>query len=194
MARAGLSAEAVTRVALGIVDAEGPEALTLAKVAAAAGVATPSLYKHVEGLARLRKLVAIEAIRELSGRLSEAVRGRGGGKALRALMLVYRDYAVERPNRYQIIPQRLREDPELVAAADEVLHAIIAALREYELEGPRLIHAARSVRAAAHGFATLQSSGGFQLGEDVDESYNVLIDMIIDGVARLSKAPNRQAR
>jgi AcrR family transcriptional regulator len=194
VARAGLSAQAVTRAALEIVDAEGPEALTLAKVAATTGVATPSLYKHVEGLARLRKLVAIEAIRELSGRLSEAVRGRSGGKALRALMLAYRDYAVERPHRYQIIPQRLREDAELVAAADEVLHAIVAALREYELEGSRLIHAARSVRAAAHGFATLQSSGGFQLGEDVDESYGVLIDMIIDGVARLTEAPNRQAR
>lgn len=194
MARAGLSTDAVTKAALGIVDEEGPEALTLVRVAAVTGVATPSLYKHVDGLPRLRKLVAIEAIRELSGKLSEAVRGRSGGKALRALMLAYRDYAVERPNRYQIIPQRLRQDSELVAAADEVLHAIVAALREYELDGPRLIHAARSVRAAAHGFAMLQATGGFQLAEDVDESYEILIDMIIEGVARFSTAPHRQTR
>lgn len=194
MARAGLSTDAVTKAALGIVDEEGPEALTLARVAAVTGVATPSLYKHVDGLPLLRKLVAIEAIRELSGRLSEAVRGRSGGKALRALMLAYRDYALERPNRYQIIPQKLRQDSELVAAADEVLHAIIAALREYELDGPRLVHAARSVRAAAHGFTTLQATGGFQLAEDVDESYGILIDMIIDGVARFAAAPHRQTR
>lgn len=194
MARAGLSADAVTRAALSIVDEQGPQALTLARVAAVTGVATPSLYKHVDGLPRLRKLVAIAAIRELSARLSEAVRGRSGGKALRALMIAYRDYAVERPHRYQIIPQKLREDAELVAAADEVLHAIIAALREYELDGPQLIHAARSVRVAAHGFATLQAGGGFQLAEDVDESYEILIEMIIAGVARLSTAPDRQTR
>jgi AcrR family transcriptional regulator len=194
MARAGLNVGAVTRAALGIVDDEGPEALTLARVAAVTGVATPSLYKHVDGLPRLRKLVAIEAIRELSERLSQAVRGRGGEKALRALMLAYRDYAIERPHRYQIIPQRVRDDAELVEAADEVLHAIVAALREYELDGPRLIHAARSVRAAAHGFATLQSSGGFQPAQDVDESYGLLIDMIIDGVARLSAGHDRQTR
>lgn len=188
MARAGLSPAAVTAAALGIVDEDGPEALTLAKVAAATGVATPSLYKHVDGLPALRKLVAIEAIRELSARLGEAVRGRSGDKALRALMLAYRDYAVARPNRYQIIPQKLREDADLTAAADEVLHAIVAALREYELEGARLIHAARSVRVAAHGFATLQSSGGFQLADDVDESYRVLVEMVVDGVARLARA------
>jgi len=75
-----------------------------------------------------------------------------------------------------------------------VLQAIIDALREYELDGSRLIHAARSVRVAAHGFATLQSSGGFQLAEDVDESYEILIDMIIDGVARLSEAPGHRIR
>jgi AcrR family transcriptional regulator len=194
MARAGLSTEAVTRAALGIVDEEGPEALTLARVAAVTGVATPSLYKHVDGLPRLRKLVAIEAIRELSGRLSEAVRGRSGGKAVRALMLAYRDYAVERPHRYQMIPQKLRQDPELVAVADEVLHAIVASLREFELDGPRLIHAARSMRVAAHGFATLQASGGFQLAENVDESYEIIIDMIINGVARLSGDRDRRAR
>jgi hypothetical protein len=75
-----------------------------------------------------------------------------------------------------------------------VLHAIIAALREYEPEGPRLIHAARSVRAAAHGFATLQAGGGFQVAEDVEESYGILIDMIIDGVARFSTTLHRQTR
>lgn len=88
----------------------------------------------------------------------------------------------------------MRDDADLVAVADEVLRAIIAALRDYDLDGARLIHAARSVRVAAHGFATLQSSGGFQLAEDVDESYEILIDMIIDGVERLSKAPDHQVR
>jgi hypothetical protein len=70
----------------------------------------------------------------------------------------------------------------------------VAALREFELDGPRLIHAARSVRVAAHGFATLQASGGFQLAEDVDESYDILSDMIIDGVAKLSEDHGRPAR
>ena len=49
--RAGLSADRVTALALEIVDRDGPDALTLARVAESAGVATPSLYKHIGGLA-----------------------------------------------------------------------------------------------------------------------------------------------
>ncbi|MGO2740360.1 MAG: TetR/AcrR family transcriptional regulator, partial [Cellulosimicrobium funkei] len=60
MARAGLSHDAVVRIALDLVDAGGPTGfadLTLAKVAAQAGGATPSLYKHVGSLAALRREV-----------------------------------------------------------------------------------------------------------------------------------------
>ena len=42
--RAGLSPGRVTALALEIVDRDGPDGLTLARVAESAGVATPSLY------------------------------------------------------------------------------------------------------------------------------------------------------
>src|SRR6185437_527132 len=48
IARAGLSTAAVVAAAAEIADAEGLDRLTLARVAAAAGVRTPSLYNHVE--------------------------------------------------------------------------------------------------------------------------------------------------
>lgn len=102
-------------------------------------------------------------------------------------MRAYRAFAVERPHRYQLIPQRARDDADLAAAADRVLSPILAALRGYCLPRERLIHAARCVRVAAHGFATLQAVGGFQLAEDVDESFEVLIKMVVDGVERLTK-------
>jgi len=56
MPRAGLSSDAVVAIPLDVVDGEGPAALTLAAVAVRAGVATPSLYKHVASLAGLGSL------------------------------------------------------------------------------------------------------------------------------------------
>jgi AcrR family transcriptional regulator len=61
--RAGLTTEAVVTLALEVVDESGPEALTLAKVAERAGVAAPSLYKHVKGLADLRRLIDLRVVR-----------------------------------------------------------------------------------------------------------------------------------
>ena len=65
--RAGLSADRVTALALEIVDRDGPDALTLARVAESAGVATPSLYKHIGGLADLRDRVSVRVVAELTG-------------------------------------------------------------------------------------------------------------------------------
>lgn len=90
MARAALSAGAVVDIALAIVDEEGPAALTLAAVAGRAGVAAPSLYKHVRSLATLRELLSERILDEISDQLSGAVLGRSGDEAVRALLDAWR--------------------------------------------------------------------------------------------------------
>jgi AcrR family transcriptional regulator len=175
----------VTRAAVELIDVGGLQELTLAKVAAHTGVAAPSLYKHVGGLAELRAQVAVRVVGELTDRLAEAVMGRGGDEALRAAMRAYRQYVVEHPNRYAAIPQAPSPDPELAAAAGRLLDVLFAVLRGYGLEGAAAVHAARCLRATAHGFASLQAAGGFQRPEDLDVSYEHLIGMLTAGIAQL---------
>jgi AcrR family transcriptional regulator len=178
MPRAGLSPGAVVDAAISLVDASGPDKLTLAAVAAATGVATPSLYKHISSVDELFRLVAIRSMNELADRLAAAVLGLSGGQALRALMVAYRDYAVAYPHRYAAIPQHPVSDAELDAAGQRVLTVILAVLGGAGLTGADAIHAARCVRAAMHGFAALQAAGAFQLAEGLDESYDLLIHLI----------------
>jgi Tetracyclin repressor-like, C-terminal domain len=42
-----------------------------------------------------------------------------------------------------------------------------------------------AVRSAAHGFAVLEAAGGFGFPEDLDASYERLIDMITAGLRSL---------
>jgi AcrR family transcriptional regulator len=186
MPRAGLSAAAVTDVAIGIIDAEGLDALTLTAVAKQAGVAVPSLYKHVRSLADLRDHVAARLVDELREQLTAAVMGRSLDEAIRALMRAYRDYALSYPNRYAVLPQAPPGNPELAAAAGRLLEVIVALLRGYGLEGEHIIHAARCLRAMAHGFASLQVAGGFGLPEDLGTSYEYAIGMVIDGIGTMA--------
>lgn len=192
MPRAGLSTEAVVDAAVTVLDEGGPEALTLAAVATHTGVATPSLYKHVESLGELRRRVAVRSMNELADRLTAAVLGRSGDDALRAAMTAYRGYALEHPNRYAALPQHPVSDPDLAAAGGRVLQVILAVLDGYGLSGSEAIHVARSVRAAAHGFAALQTAGGFQLAEDPDASYGRLIDLLVAGLR--DTTPGRDTR
>ncbi|KAB2342056.1 TetR/AcrR family transcriptional regulator [Actinomadura rudentiformis] len=182
MPRVGLSPDGVVDAAIAIVDAEGPAALTLSAVAAQAGVQTPSLYKHVRNLAELRQLVTLRVIEELTGRLGEAALGRSGDDAVRAIMRAYRSYVVDHPGRYAAMDQA--PDPRLEAAAGRLLGIILAALRAYELDDDALIHAARALRSTSHGFAILEASGGFGLPQDLETSYELLIQMVIGGLHR----------
>jgi len=182
MPRAGLSPDAVVDAAVRLLDSEGPEGVTLAAVAAATGVATPSLYKHIDSLDALRRLIAIRSMNDLADRLIAAVLGRSQDDALRALMIAYRAYALEHPNRYAALPQHPVTDPDLSAVGTRIIEVILAVLRGYGLEGHDAIHAARCVRAAAHGFASLQAAAAFQLAEDLDTSYERLIGMLTAGL------------
>jgi len=58
-----------------------------------------------------------------------------------------------------------------------------ATLRGYGLEDDDAVHAARIVRAALHGFATLEAGGGFGIPLDIDESFARLVAVLDDGLA-----------
>lgn len=178
MPRVGLSPAAVVETALALVDEGGIDSVTLAAVANRAGVATPSLYRHVASLSELRRLLALRVLDEVTEFAAAAVMGRAGDDAVTALMLAYRQYVRDHPNRYAIMPLQPLTDPMLAPAGERLLNVILAVLRWYGLTGSESVHAARRLRAAAHGFASLEAAGGFGLPEDLDESYARLIAMV----------------
>jgi AcrR family transcriptional regulator len=177
--RAGLTPDRVVELGLAILDREGPDGLTLARVAEAAGVATPSLYKHVAGLPDLRGRIAIRALVELTGRVRAAAVGVSGDSAVRAFAAAYRDYLRDYPARAGLLVTPV---PDLAPDQNPVI-VMLAILRGgYGLEGSPAIHATRGFRAAVHGFAMLEAAGGFGLPESLDESFDRLIDMITAGL------------
>ncbi|MBE1878165.1 TetR/AcrR family transcriptional regulator [Myceligenerans pegani] len=194
MPRAGLSHNAVVRLACEVVDAGGPRGftdLTLAKVAAEAGVAPPSLYKHVGSLAALRREVAVIAVRELTAAGTAATVGRAGADALRALAHAWRRYAVEHPGRYAAT--QIGADPDdpadarLNEAGAESVQVVAAVLQGFGLPEERLIDAIRAARSSVHGFVTLELGGGFRMRHDVDQSFDTLVTMLVAGIEALAR-------
>jgi AcrR family transcriptional regulator len=180
--RAGLSPAALVELALAVVDSDGPAGLTLTAVAGRAGVATPALYKHVRNLAELHQLVTVRVLAELTDRLTDAALGRSGDEAVRALARAFRSYVTDHPGRYAVIVAAPRAESAAGAAADRMLDVFLAVLRGYDLHGADAIHAARALRSACHGFAVLQTAGGFGLPQSLDVSFELMITMLIHGL------------
>ncbi|MGW4200392.1 TetR/AcrR family transcriptional regulator [Streptomyces sp. NPDC004726] len=180
MARAALSPEAVVDIALRIVDEGAPAALTLSAVARRAGVATPSLYKHVRHLADLRALMSARIMNEIADRVGEAVLGRSSDEAVRALMVAWRQYVQQYPHRYSALVQS--PEPATAEAGARLIDIVFATLRSYGMEDSAAVHATRCLRVAVHGFAVLEAEGAFGLPEKLDESYDLLTHMVITGL------------
>ncbi|KHL09998.1 AcrR family transcriptional regulator [Mumia flava] len=195
MPRVGLNRPRVVAVALDVVDAGGPRGfddLTLASVASAAGVSTPSLYKHVASLADLRRDLATHAVAELTRLTSRATVGRSGPEAIRALAAAMRDYGRSHPGRYAALQVAADpDDPDDAALGDagrDAVAVIAAVLRGAGVCEDRLIDAVRILRAAVHGFVLLEIGGGFRLPEDLDVTFDAMLDVVVAGLAVLDAA------
>ncbi len=176
MPRAGLTRAKVVTEAAAVVDETGWDRLSLAAVAERLGVRLPSLYKHIDSLDGLRADLAILGTGELGQALTAAAIGRSGPDALQAIATAYRGYAHRHPGRYAATVRAPRpENSAHTAATDAVLQTVLAVLAGYQLDGDDAIDAARALRAALHGFASLEASAGFGLPRDVDRSFGRLV-------------------
>src|SRR5437868_7823218 len=113
------------------------------------GVRTPSLYKHVGGLADLQHRVATLAMTELGEVIRDAVQGQSGFDALAALLTAVRDYVAAHPGRYTatVGAEFSGPDDPLLAASTRVSDAIAPVLRGCAIGAPQMHRALRTSRS-----------------------------------------------
>ena len=209
MPRAGLSEQAVVDLALAVVDEGGPSGwadLGLSAVAHRAGVAVPSLYKHVDGLPGLRSAVAARCVEELTAAMRAAVAGTtkaerttphdeptweastsdatartlAGAEALRALADATRAYALAHPGRYRAVQGS--EATALGGRAAEPAELVAHVVGQLGLPPDHWVDQVRAIRAAVHGFVELELGGGFGMPEDVEASFRYLVETVVAGL------------
>jgi AcrR family transcriptional regulator len=191
--RAGLTAAAVTDAGASLADENGLPQLSMGAVAHALGVRTPSLYKHVDGLADLTHRIAVLATTELGDAIRDATQGRAGSDALAAAAQAMRSYVTSHPGRYAATlgARTTGPDDPLAIAGDRALGSFAAVLQGYQLDAGQEIHALRALRSTLHGFITLEVAGAFQYATDIPTSYAWMTDLLDQGFrARAAVVPS----
>jgi AcrR family transcriptional regulator len=176
--RVGLDSRQVVSAAAELIDQAGLAALSLSAVAQRVGIKPPSLYAHVSGLEDLRGRLATRGAEQLAGAIAPAAAGRSRGDALLAVGRAYRAWALEHPGLYALLETN---SPRHEPAVARVLELVLAVLRGYGLEGDTAIHAARTVRAAIHGFVQLVATGGFEIAIDLGTSFDWMLTTLDRG-------------
>ncbi len=195
MARAGLDRDAVVAAAAAIADKKGLAALSLKELAKKLKVQPPSLYNHVDNLAALHRELGINGLNLLADRFQSAAVGRSLDEAVIAISHAYRAFVREHPGLYEasMVAAPSPRDSEVWAASEKVLRVVVAVVGGYGLSEEQTIHAVRAIRAALHGFVSLESAGGFGLPHDIDVSFSSLLTILVDGLQALRADPKKRA-
>ncbi|MEV6603087.1 TetR/AcrR family transcriptional regulator [Kutzneria sp. NPDC051319] len=187
MPRAGLTPATVTEAGAALADEVGFAQLSMGLVAERLGVKTPSLYNHITGQTDLVHRIAVLAATELADCIRDAIQGRSGTQALTAGAQAMRTYVKKHPGRYAAgnAARPTGPDDPLIAALGRVLASWAAMLHGYHVDPGQQIHALRMLRSMLHGFATLEAADGFQIDEDVEDSFTWMIGFIDHGLLSL---------
>jgi AcrR family transcriptional regulator len=181
--RRGLTREIVVTAAAALMDAAGnPDAITLADLAAHFQVKVPSLYNHVNGIVDLHDAVALHTYEQFNAALQDAAIGKSADDALMAAALAARRFAHEHPGLYPLLMRPVGEA--FRGPGQRIIDLLMAIMAAYNLGDSDALHAIRGLRSIMHGFVDIERSGGFGLPLDLDESYQRLVTVFIQGMRR----------
>lgn len=162
-------------------DAEGPGALGVKRVAQALGIQPPSLYHHVANNEELVRLVTIEGWRQLGNSLADRPRAATPRAGIEALARTFRRFVTDHPGWYQVMSEtRLaQDDAEFMPVAGRIMQDFAEALAPFGISGSEVVHTVRMLRASLHGFVLLELGGQFGMPFAADESFQWMVERLI---------------
>jgi AcrR family transcriptional regulator len=150
--------------AFAILDDEGPEALTMRRLADDLGMRAPSLYKHVPDKATLEAALIEDVLFDMGDVLHAALARPGRQGTVPAVLQAYRRASMANPNRYRLATSgRLRRD------------LLPECLEEWAGQ-PFFLAAGDPFRSQAmwsfaHGMVILEIDGRYPEGSDLDRTW-----------------------
>lgn len=154
----------IVAVARELLEREGPEGLSMRRIAAQLGIRAPSLYEHITDKRMLENQIISQAFfeqGEVTAAAGAAARARGEDP-IEAIGAAYRGYAIAHPHVYRLMTDHGLEREALVPGSEQFAGE---ALRQ-AVGGDLTL--ARVLWAFAHGMIMLELNDRFAEGSDPD--------------------------
>lgn len=166
-----------------MIEADGLDALSMSKVAAAFDVKAASLYKHVKNKAALLRAVNELTLHRLFTAMHAALDDAPQEPRARllAVALAYRAFAHSAPVTYLLAfstaDPAARPDPDEQEQAALPFQALMAQVSGEADSLPAL----RGLLALIHGFAALEISNQYRRGGDLDAAFRASVEAYLQG-------------
>jgi AcrR family transcriptional regulator len=193
------TADRISQAALTILEAEGPEAVSMRRVADAVGITPMAIYHHFPNREALLNTITNQEFATLLSYIEMRPRRGSLDALLISVMEAYIDYAFDRPRIFDYVfaqPRpgarrypddfRARRSPTLNPIAD----AVRAAMRAGLLRNDDVWEVALELWGLTHGYVALYRAGRFNLPE---KEFRALVRRALRRLIHGLTVPNRKA-
>lgn len=186
-----LTPQDVVAAAIACIDAEGPPALGVSRVARHLGIKPPAIYKHVAGQAGLERAVALALWGQYLDYCRTHLDGIEAGRdRLQQGWRLTREFAQQHPARYVVMTGFVLEpeDHEAAAIIQATQQFIAQALQLHGLSDAKLIDAMRMITATINGFIGLELGANLTLERSSSDSFEVMLEALMIAVEHIRDA------
>lgn len=183
MGRIGKDKDEIIDRAIKIMDKKGLASFQLSDVAQAMEMKTPSLYNHFAGLDDLIRSIQLRTNQLLYDCMFDAAKDLQGKEAFKALCFAYRNFFKKHSGIYETmtIPIDIK-DKEMLQATFKPVELVTKIISTVHMDEDYGVHIMRFIRCSLHGYVSLEAKGNMILKTSADESFEVLVDMLIKSV------------
>ena len=148
-----------------LLEEEGPDALSMRRIADSLGIKASSIYKHLPDKQACENALISEGFEEQALLFESAV--EKAADPVTALAVAYRDFAHRHPHLYRLMTERALDREKLVPGAESrAARPIVEAFAGD-------IDLARAAWSFAHGMTILELNDRFPPGADLDAAWAV---------------------
>ena len=193
MAKKGLDKNSVIERAATLANEKGLENVTIKELADSLEIRSPSLYNHISGLEELRKEIMLYGWKQAEKRILQAAAGTEGYDAIRAMCREFYVYASENKGIFSaMLWYNKYADEASSEATSGLLSRLYGIMEDMGISRERTEHLIRTLRGFLEGFALLVNNGAFGHPADIDESFEVSLDVLIEGIRAAARKESEQ--
>ncbi|MBP0956240.1 MAG: WHG domain-containing protein [Oscillospiraceae bacterium] len=183
MAKKGLDKNAVIASAAALANEKGLDNVTLKDLADSLEIRSPSLYNHISGLNELKREIMLYGWKQAEESILRAAEGINGYEAIRAMCRAFYRYSSENKGVFSaMLWYNKYADEGSMEATSGLFSRLYKIMEDMGISREMTEHLIRTLRGFLEGFALLVNNGAFGHPADIDESFEVSLDVLIEGI------------
>ena len=193
MTKGNISKQLIIETSAKLANKIGLENLSMKMIAEELNIKSPSLYNHFSSLKDIKKSLMLYGWKQLEDKMIDSAVGVSGYEALKNMCYASYDYAINNKGVFEaMLWYNKYDDEDTIKVTKRLYELIFKVTKNLNISEKNTRHIIRTIRSFLEGFVLLINNNGFGNPISVEESFDVSLKIIINGIKSLENEKKKR--